>query len=67
METKTVKIPDMSCGHCLMNIKREAMDVPGVKKVEGDPNTKVVTFEWEAPAEWDKIAAVLKDAGYPPQ
>ncbi len=67
MSEKTVNIPDMSCGHCLANIKREAGEVAGVKSVEGNVETKEVTFNWDAPAEWSQIEAVLKDAGYPPQ
>ncbi|MCA1990174.1 MAG: heavy-metal-associated domain-containing protein [Desulfarculus sp.] len=65
MESKTVNIPKISCGHCLMNIKREVSELPGVQSVEGDVATKKVTVQWEAPATWDKIAETLKDAGYP--
>jgi copper ion binding protein len=67
MSEKTVSIPDMSCGHCLANIKREAGEVAGVSSVEGDVNTKKVTFKWDEPAQWEQIEAALKDAGYPPQ
>ncbi len=65
MESKTVNIPKISCGHCLMNIKREVSELPGVQSVEGDVAAKKVTVQWEAPATWDKIADTLKDAGYP--
>ncbi|MBU1157172.1 MAG: heavy-metal-associated domain-containing protein [Proteobacteria bacterium] len=65
METKTVNIPDISCGHCLAAVKREAGEVKGVKSVEGDVATKQVTIKWDAPATWDQIAVALKDAGYP--
>lgn len=67
METKTVNIPSISCGHCLMNIKREVSELAGVKSVEGDVASKQVTVQWEAPASWEQIAATLKDAGYPAQ
>lgn len=66
METKTVKIPDISCGHCLATVKREAGEVTGVKSVEGDVESKQVTFEYDSPDTWGKIEAALKDAGYPP-
>ncbi len=65
MERKTVNIPKISCGHCLMNIKREVSELPGVQSVEFDAAAKKVTVQWEAPATWDKIADTLKDAGYP--
>ncbi|MBU1276240.1 MAG: heavy-metal-associated domain-containing protein [Proteobacteria bacterium] len=67
METKTVNIPDISCGHCLMAVKREAGEVAGVKSVEGDVATKQVTIKWDAPATWDQVVVALKDAGYPPK
>ena len=67
METKTVNIPSISCGHCLMNIKREVSELAGVKSVEGDVASKQVTVQWDAPASWEQIAATLKDAGYPAQ
>ena len=67
MEKKTVSIPKISCGHCLATIKREAGEVKGVSAVEGDVDSKQVTFSYDAPATWNQIEAVLKDAGYPPQ
>lgn len=67
MESKTVNIPDISCGHCLATVKREAGEVAGVKSVEGEVESKQVTIEWDAPATWETIEAALKDAGYPPK
>ncbi len=67
MKQKTVNIPDISCGHCLAAVKREAGEVSGVVSVEGDAQTKNVTIQWNAPATWDAIEAQLKDAGYPPK
>ena len=65
MESKTVNVPGIHCGHCVMNIKREVSELAGVKSVEGDPNAKSITVQWEAPATWEQIAAAMKDAGYP--
>lgn len=67
MEKKTVNIPDISCGHCLMTVKREAGAVKGVVSVEGDVASKQVTIKWDAPATWDQVVVALKDAGYPPK
>jgi copper chaperone CopZ len=67
MSEKTVNIPDISCGHCLATVQREAKEVAGVSSVEGDVATKNVTIQWDAPASWEAIEAALKDAGYPPQ
>jgi copper chaperone CopZ len=65
METKTLSIPNISCGHCVMAIKKELSNVDGVAKVEGDPDNKNVTLEWDAPATLDRIKATLKEINYP--
>ncbi|MHC5037261.1 MAG: heavy-metal-associated domain-containing protein [Planctomycetota bacterium] len=67
MEEKTVPIPAINCGHCLMTIQRELNEVDGVESVEGDSETKEVRIRWRAPATWDLIRDVLKASGFPPQ
>ncbi|MFH1349942.1 MAG: heavy-metal-associated domain-containing protein [Pseudomonadota bacterium] len=65
METRKLSIPNISCGHCVMSIKRELGDLKGVSKVEGDPGKKEITVEWAAPATLDKIKETLKEINYP--
>ena len=65
MEEKTVRIPTMSCGHCLATIRREVGEISGVESITGDPATKIVTFRWKAPATWEAIARMLVEIGYP--
>ena len=67
MEEKTVHISSISCGHCVMTIKRELGEIEGVVAVEGDPGSKNVTVKWEAPLTWDTICHTLEDIGYPPE
>ena len=64
METKTFSIPNITCGHCVMNIKRELGEMEGVLKVEGDHEKKEITAEWDAPATLEKIYATLKEINY---
>jgi copper chaperone CopZ len=66
-EQKTVAVPNISCGHCVMTIQRELGELPGVESVQADASTKRVTVAWRAPADWSKIAATLDDIGYPVQ
>ncbi len=66
MESTRFSIPNISCGHCVMTIKRELSEIQGVKKVEGDPETKEIVVEWEAPATLEGIKAILKEINYPP-
>ncbi len=65
MESKKFSIPNISCHHCVMSIKRELSDMEGVKQVEGDPGKKEITVSWEAPATLDKIKSTLKEINYP--
>ena len=65
MDLQTLSIPKISCGHCVMSIKNELEDLPGVKKVEGDPEKKQITVEFEPPATLDSIRNTLKEINYP--
>ena len=67
MEEKTVHIPSIMCGHCVMTIKRELSEIEGVVSVEGSPETKKVTVTWENPANWEAVKEVLDDIGYSPE
>ncbi|MFO7461544.1 MAG: heavy-metal-associated domain-containing protein [Desulfatiglandales bacterium] len=65
MEKTTFSIPNISCGHCVMAIKRELGDLKGISKVEGDPAKKEITVTWDAPASMDQIKSTLKEINYP--
>ena len=67
MPEKTVHIPSIMCGHCVMTIKRELSEIEGVVSVEGSADTKMVTVAWEDPAGWDTVKEVLDDIGYSPE
>jgi copper chaperone CopZ len=65
MEKETFSIPNISCGHCVMAIKNELGAMPGVKTVEGRPEDRNVTIEWDTPATLQKIKDMLKEINYP--
>jgi copper chaperone len=65
MEKQTFSVPNISCGHCVMSIKNELGDLPGVSCVEGDPLGKNVTVEWSDPATEEKIRALLQEINFP--
>lgn len=62
-----LKIPAISCGHCVHTIKMELGELDGVKKVEGDPASKEISVQFEAPATLEAIEALLVEINYPPQ
>ena len=65
METKTLHVPNISCGHCVMTIQRELGEMEGVSAVEGDAGKKRITVSWDAPATLERIKATLEEINYP--
>jgi len=66
MNSKTFKVPNISCHHCVMTIERELGELEGVASVNGDVETKQVTVEWDSPATWEGIESLLAEINYPP-
>ena len=66
MEEKTVHIPTISCGHCVMTIKRELGYLDGILSVEADTETKNATVKWNNPLAWNEIQKTLNEIGFPP-
>ena len=68
MQTKTFKVPNISCGHCVHTIQNEISELEGVKRVVAVENTQSVTVEWEEPPlTWDNIKTLLEEINYPPE
>ena len=67
MTSKTFTVPNISCDHCTHTIKMEVGELAGVASVKADVDSKQVTVEWDAPATWEKIQAVLQEINYPPE
>lgn len=65
MESQKFSIPNISCGHCVMTIQRELGEIDGIAKVEGDPASKEITIDYDAPATPEKIKSTLKEINYP--
>mgnify|MGYP001029074690 CR=1 FL=1 len=67
MTTVTYKIPNISCMHCVHTIKMEVGELEGVKTVTASAETKMVTIEFDHPADEEKILSVLAEINYPPE
>ena len=65
MEKNSFSIPNITCGHCVMTIKNELAELDGISHVEGDPEKKEITVDWEEPATLEKIKDILKEINYP--
>lgn len=66
MTSKTFTVPNISCGHCVHTVQMEVGDIPGVKSVKAEQGTKQVVVEWDAPATWEQIEALLVEINYAP-
>jgi copper chaperone len=66
MPSKTFEVPNISCHHCAMTIKRELGALDGVRDVEVDVDTKRVTVEWDDTITWEAIADLLTEINYAP-
>ena len=67
MHSKTFRVPNISCGHCTRTIEMELGDLAGVQSVTADEKSQQVEVAWDAPADWDQIAALLQEINYPPE
>ena len=65
METVTLDIPNISCNHCVMTIKRESGFVDGVEFVSGDVEGKTATFQVAGEDALNALKSALAEAGYP--
>ncbi len=66
MQSKTVTVPNISCGHCTHTIEMELADISGVQSVKADQDSRQVVVEWGEPATWEQIEAMLVEINYPP-
>ena len=65
MTTLTLHIPNISCAHCVHTIQTEVGELPGVKTVQANEQTKVVTIAFDPPADRAGIEALLAEIDYP--
>jgi copper chaperone len=66
MKTVTLSIPDISCHHCIMTVKRETGFVEGAEFVTGDIEGKTATFQIRDDGALASLKETLAEAGYPP-
>ena len=65
--TKTVNVPNISCGHCTMTIEREVGELGGVDSVKAEQDTKNVTISWDPDTtDWVVIEDHMKEINFPP-
>jgi copper chaperone len=67
MEELRVKVPDMSCGHCVGAIERALAGVDGVIAVEASLDMKIVTVRADRNLDHSVVITAVEGAGYTPK
>jgi len=67
MNSRSVTVPNISCGHCVHTIESELGDLPGVVSIKADQQSKRVEISWEPPLSWAEIKDLLTEINYPPE
>ena len=66
MTRVTLEAPDISCDHCIASIQKAVTKLPGVRFLEGDPETKQVSLEYDpGSVQLDAIEQAMEAEGYP--
>ena len=63
MQTKTYSVPAMHCGHCEAAVTRELEGVSGVRDIDVDLETKLVTVGGDGLDDAALVTAI-DEAGY---
>ena len=67
MTTKTVTVPNISCGHCVKTIERELGELQGVSEVRAEEATRQVKISWDPETtDWTVIEEHMAEINYPP-
>jgi copper chaperone len=65
MTTVTYTVPAMHCDNCTRTIELEVGELQGVQSVKANLETKKVQIAFDAPANEEKIKALLTEINYP--
>ena len=65
METMTMRIGGMSCGHCVKAVRDALAEVPGVQVERVNVGSATVRIDPAVTAR-EQVAGAVRDAGYEP-
>lgn len=65
MTTVTYSVPAINCMHCTHTIETEVSELQGVQSVKAEIDSKKVVITFDAPANEEKIKALLAEINYP--
>ena len=65
MSMTTLKVPNISCGHCTATITKELSPLAGVNSVDAAADTKLVVVDVADDDTLARVKATLVDIGFP--
>ena len=65
MSTRTLNVPEISCGHCKSSIEGAVSPLDGVDKVEVHIEARTVDLDYDgSDATFDAVVAAIEEQGY---
>ncbi len=64
MSTQTITVSGMTCGHCATSVREEVGGLPGVRAVEVDLSSGLVTIDSDNQLDPSAISDAVAEAGY---
>ncbi len=65
MTTRTLSVPEISCGHCKSSIEAAVAPLDGVDKVEVHIDERTVDLDYDGTdATFNAIVAAIEEQGY---
>ena len=61
------KVPDMNCQHCAQTITGAVTGLPGIRGVDANPETKLVSLDAEEEVDAEAIKQAITEAGFHPE
>ncbi|WP_250324440.1 heavy-metal-associated domain-containing protein [Williamsia sp. CHRR-6] len=62
--TTNFTVTGMTCQHCVMSVTEEISEVPGVRGVDVDLDTGLVSVTSDGPVDPAAVAAAVDEAGF---
>jgi copper chaperone len=65
VSTRTLNVPEISCGHCKSSIESAVSPLDGVDKVEVHVEARTVELDYDgSDATFEAIVAAIEEQGY---
>ncbi|MEO3761296.1 heavy-metal-associated domain-containing protein [Mycobacterium sp. B14F4] len=64
MSSTNVTVTGMTCGHCAASVREEIGEIAGVRAVDVDVESGVVTIDSDIPVDTAAIRNAVEEAGY---